>query len=102
MHGAVVFDLGFFDVVFVDIDTQNDFLLPVGALYVPGAERIIPTLARIYDLAKRKSIPVISSADAHSERDPEFASWPPHCIAGTLGQLKFPCRLLPGAVTMPN
>src|SRR5215467_5124827 len=32
---------------FVDVDTQFDFLLPTGALSVPGAERIIPTIARL-------------------------------------------------------
>ena len=32
--------------VFFDIDTQLDFLYPAGALYVPGAERIVPAIAR--------------------------------------------------------
>ncbi len=97
MHGAVLTDL-----VLVDIDTQNDFLLPVGALYVPGAEKLIPALERIYDWARSNGIPVISTADAHSERDPEFASWPPHCIAGTLGQAKVPGTLMTGAIAVPN
>jgi nicotinamidase/pyrazinamidase len=88
--------------VLVDIDTQNDFLLPVGALYVPGAEKLIPTLERIYALARQDSIPVIATADAHTDRDPEFAAWPPHCVAGTLGQAKVPGTLLAGAVTVSN
>ena len=29
--------------VFFDVDTQIDFLYPAGALYVPGAESIVPT-----------------------------------------------------------
>jgi nicotinamidase/pyrazinamidase len=90
------------DTVLFDVDTQNDFLLPVGALYVPGAEKLIPTFERIYNFARAKQIPVIASVDAHSDRDPEFASWPPHCIAGTLGQAKIPGTLLAGAVTIPN
>ena len=28
--------------VFFDIDTQIDFVYPAGALYVPGAEHILP------------------------------------------------------------
>src|ERR1035438_3916644 len=83
------------DTVFFDVDTQKDFLLPVGALYVPGAEHLIPTLAKLFASARHRGIPVISTADAHSERDPEFAQWPPHCIVGTLGQAKIPETLLP-------
>ncbi len=88
--------------VLFDVDTQNDFLLPVGALYVPGAEKLIPTFQRIYELARQRGIPVISTADAHSDRDPEFAVWPPHCVAGTLGQAKIPGTLLAGAATVAN
>src|SRR6266404_743789 len=97
MHGASVLDT-----VLVDVDTQNDFLLPVGALYVPGAEKLIATFERIYNFARAKNIPIIASVDSHSDRDPEFASWPPHCITGTLGQAKIPGTLLAGAVTIPN
>ena len=32
--------------VFFDIDTQVDFMLPAGALYVPGAERMLPVIAK--------------------------------------------------------
>jgi nicotinamidase/pyrazinamidase len=88
--------------VLFDVDTQNDFLLPVGALSVPGAAKLIPTFERIFELARQRQIPVISTADAHSDRDPEFAIWPPHCVAGTLGQAKVSATLLPGAVTVSN
>ena len=97
MHSAV-----YTDVIFFDVDTQNDFLLPVGALYVPGAERIIATLGRLYALARSRAIPVIATADAHTDRDLEFAAWPPHCVAGTLGQLKVAGTLLAGAAPITN
>jgi nicotinamidase/pyrazinamidase len=90
------------DTIFLDVDTQTDFLLPVGSLYVPGAEKIIPSLARLYELAKTRGIRVIADVDAHTEQDPEFRSWPPHCIAGTLGQKKISETLLAGAMTIPN
>ncbi len=32
--------------VFVDVDTQIDFVYPAGALYAPGAETIVPALVR--------------------------------------------------------
>ena len=73
---------------FFDIDTQIDFLFPTGALYVPGAERLIPALSRLNHYAAAHGIPLISSTCSHAEDDPEFREWPPHCIAGTVGQLK--------------
>jgi nicotinamidase/pyrazinamidase len=79
--------------VYFDIDTQIDFLFPAGALYVPGAEKLIPALGRLNRHAVAAGNPLISSMCAHSEDDPEFRQWPPHCIVGTVGQLK-PAELL--------
>ncbi len=88
--------------VFFDVDTQLDFLLPTGALSVPGAERIIPTIARLNRYAVDHGIPVVSTTDAHTEDDPEFRTWPHHCVAGTLGQRKPEATLLPRRVVIPN
>lgn len=82
--------------VFVDVDTQLDFLYPAGALYVPGAEHLVPLIAQLNHFAHAKGIPLISTVDAHTENDPEFRHWPPHCIAGTLGQRKPECTRIPG------
>ncbi len=81
-------------IAFFDIDTQIDFMLPAGALYVPGAERILPNVVRLNRYAIGKGIPLVSTADAHAEDDPEFAKWPAHCVAGTLGQRKLPATLV--------
>lgn len=86
--------------VFVDVDTQIDFLFPAGALYVPGAERLLPAIARLNHFAAAHAIPLISTTDAHSEDDPEFRQWPPHCVAGTTGQLKPADTLLPSRTTL--
>jgi nicotinamidase/pyrazinamidase len=83
--------------VFFDIDTQIDFLYPAGALYVPGAERLLPAFQKLNQYAAAHAIPVISTMDAHAEDDPEFAQWPPHCVAGTAGQQKPASTLLAGA-----
>jgi len=88
--------------VFFDVDTQNDFMLPAGALYVPGAERLLPKIARLNRYAASRGIPVISDTDAHTEDDPEFRNWPPHCVAGTLGQQKPPETLLDRRVVIPS
>ncbi|MEK7403789.1 MAG: cysteine hydrolase family protein [Acidobacteriota bacterium] len=88
--------------VFFDIDTQIDFLYPAGALYVPGAERLLPTLKRLNQYAAGHGIPVVSTTDAHSENDPEFLQWPPHCVAGTAGQQKPADTLLEPRVVIPT
>ena len=88
--------------VFFDVDSQLDFLYPSGALYVPGAERVMPTIARLNRHAAAHSIPVISTTDAHGENDSEFRVWPPHCIAGTTGQHKAEATLLDRRIVIPN
>jgi len=88
--------------VFFDIDTQIDFVFPAGALYAPGAEKILPTVAKLNHHAAKHRIPVISTMDAHSENDPEFAQWPHHCVADALGQRKPVSTLLEKHVVVPN
>ncbi len=88
--------------VFFDIDTQIDFLFPAGALYVPGAERIVPAIAALNRYAAAHRIPVVSDMDAHTEDDPEFQVWPAHCVAGTAGQQKPASTLLARRFVIPN
>lgn len=88
--------------VFIDVDSQLDFLYPSGALYVPKAERIVPAIAQLNRYAAEHRIPVISTTDAHAEDDIEFRQWPHHCIAGTLGQRKAESTLLAKRVVIPN
>lgn len=88
--------------ILIDEDTQIDFMVPAGALYVPGAERLVPALARVFEGIQERGIPVISSVDAHAENDPEFKDWPAHCVAGTWGQQKIPATLLRERAVAPN
>lgn len=88
--------------VFFDIDTQNDFMLPSGALYVPGAEAILPMIARLNRYAVHHGIIAVSTTDAHDENDPEFRQWPPHCVAGTIGQQKPAETLLERRAVIPT
>ncbi len=80
--------------VYFDVDTQYDFLLPSGALYVPGAEHVISRISALNRHAAANRIPLVSTTDAHSENDAEFSAWPPHCIVGTMGQRKPESTLL--------
>jgi len=88
--------------VFFDVDTQIDFLYPAGALYVPGAEKIVGQIATLNRFAGEHGIPLVSTMDAHSEDDPEFKAWPPHCVVATTGQQKPEATLLSKRVTIPN
>ncbi len=88
--------------VFFDIDTQIDFLYPAGALYVPGAEKLVPAFARLNRYAAAHGIPVVSDTDAHAENDPEFRDWPAHCVVGTPGQQKPAQTLLEQRVVIPT
>ena len=81
-------------IAFLDIDTQYDFMKSQGRLYVPGAEQIVPNLKRLLKLAQDENIQVISSLDTHSSDDPEFNSFPPHCVDGTKGHKKIKDTLL--------
>lgn len=79
---------------FLDVDTQLDFMFPAGALYVPGAELLLPAFERLTRHAAAAGIPLVSTVDAHTENDPEFRVWPPHCVIGTAGQQKAARTLL--------
>lgn len=73
---------------FLDIDTQIDFVFPAGALYTPGAEKVIPAVAGLNQYASANGITLISTMCAHGEDAEEFRVWGPHCVAGTVGQQK--------------
>jgi len=90
------------NIFFLDVDTQRDFMLPTGALYVPGAERMIPKLRRLFDFARKNEITVLSTVDAHTPDDPEFQQFPPHCVQGSEGQRKLDETLLPRPLILPN
>jgi nicotinamidase/pyrazinamidase len=80
-----------------DVDTQVDFMLPGGKLYVGGAEETVPAMKRLVEGARAAGIPHVASADDHELTDdeiseePDFrATYPPHCLRGTPGAAKVP------------
>jgi nicotinamidase/pyrazinamidase len=88
--------------VFFDVDTQFDFVFPAGAMYVPGAERLLPTIARLNQFAATQGVLVLSTVDAHPENDSEFTEYAAHCIRETTGQRKPDSTLLTPRVTLPE
>ena len=88
--------------VFWEVDAQKDFMLPGGKLYVPGAEKLIPNIRRLVEAAESSGTLLISSACAHSESDPEFAVFPPHCVKGTDGARIIPEGMKKNFAVVPN
>jgi nicotinamidase/pyrazinamidase len=86
--------------VFVDIDTQRDFLEPGRPLFIAGSETILPNLARLTSFARERQIPVIATACAHTPESPELAVFPPHCLVGTVGQERVEATAWPGGRTL--
>ena len=80
-----------------DVDTQVDFMLPGGKLYVPGAEETAPAMRRLVEGARAAGIVHVASADDHELTDPEISAepdwqntYPPHCLRGTRGAQRIP------------
>ena len=90
------------NVVFWEVDTQADFMLPGGKLYVPGTERLLPNIRRLTDAARQGRVFLVSHGCYHTKDDPEFQTFPPHCIKGTAGSLFVPEALTDKVVTVPN
>jgi nicotinamidase/pyrazinamidase len=89
--------------VFVDVDTQRDFLEPAGALFVAGSGAILPNLARLTACARDRGIPVLATACAHTPDEPDPEPFPAHCLVGTRGQQRVEATVLArGRVVGPD
>jgi nicotinamidase/pyrazinamidase len=84
-------------VILWDVDTQVDFMLPDGKLYVPGAEATVPAVKRLVDAVRAAGVVHVASADDHELTDAEISeepdfeqTYPPHCLRGTRGARKIP------------
>ena len=90
------------NLIFWEVDTQADFMLPGGKLYVPGAERLLPNIRRLTDAARQGRVFLVSHGCYHTQDDPEFSTFPPHCIQGTAGAGFVPEALAEQVITVPN
>src|SRR5579871_2490270 len=74
------------------VDVQNDFC-EGGSLAVVGGQAVAAAITKYLDTpAGRQYAQIIATQDhhvdpgSHFSADPDYAgSWPPHCVAGTLG-----------------
>jgi nicotinamidase/pyrazinamidase len=89
-------------VIFWEVDTQADFMLPGGKLYVPGAEKLLPNIKALTDAARDGRVFLVSDACVHSPDDEEFKRFPPHCVRGTPGAEIVPEGLAQTFFRIPN
>jgi nicotinamidase/pyrazinamidase len=73
------------DTILWCVDAQKDFMLPGGKLYVPEAEKLLPNIRRLVDVARDGRAFLVSHGCFHTTDDPEFKTFPPHCVKGTAG-----------------
>jgi nicotinamidase/pyrazinamidase len=84
--------------IWFDVDTQKDFMNPDGALYVTGAEKLKPNIAKLVDYALENDIPIFGSSDCHygtkyfSDVEGELKKYggpfPDHCMFDTDGSAR--------------
>lgn len=94
--------MGSRNVIFWEVDAQADFMLPGGKLYVSGAERLLPNIRKLTDAAREGRVFLVSHGCFHTKDDPEFKTFPPHCIKGTAGAAYVPEALTDRVLTVPN
>ena len=90
------------DYIFWEVDVQRDFMLPGGNLYVPGAEKLLPNIRRLTDAARQGRVFLVSHGCFHTANDPEFQTFPPHCVKGTEGAELVPEALTAKVARVPN
>ena len=90
------------DYIFWEVDVQRDFMLPGGNLYVPGAEKLLPNIRRLTDPARQGKVFLVSHGCFHTPNDPEFKTFPPHCVKGTPGAELVPEAMTGKVARVPN
>jgi nicotinamidase/pyrazinamidase len=89
-------------IIFWEVDTQKDFMLPGGKLYVPGAEKLLPNIRKLTQAARDGRVFLVSDVCCHTADDPEFKVFPPHCVKGTTGAEYIPEGLADKVLRIPN
>lgn len=84
------------------VDTQNDFADPQGNLYVPGGERVVPTINTEIGVAREAGALIVYTQDWHPETTRHFQKdggiWPVHCVRSTWGAEFHPDLVVDGPV----
>ncbi len=80
----------FLPFLFLDINTQNDFLGEQALFGIKGAEEIRRNIRDLMGRIRHAGLVVLAAMDVHAPNAPEFASYnlPPHALIDTPGQEK--------------
>jgi nicotinamidase/pyrazinamidase len=90
---------GHMNTALIVVDVQKDFC-EKGALAVPGADDIVPTINKYIKLLYNRAL-IIFSRDWHPKETEHFKKWPEHCIQDMFGALFHEDLLIPsGAITV--
>jgi len=69
---------------------------------VPGAEKLLPNIRRLTEAARHERVFLVSHGCFHVPDDPEFKTFPPHCVKGTPGAEFVPEALTSRIARVPN
>jgi nicotinamidase/pyrazinamidase len=71
-------------------------------LYVPGAEKLLPNIQKLTNAARNGRVFFVSHGCFHPPDDPEFETFPPHCVKGTPGSDYIEHATTKRVVRVPN
>lgn len=77
-----------FECLVLDVNTQWDFLDPLGAFPVANLAELLPALRRVVAWTKRNGAPVVSSIESHRPFELSDSGHPICCVDGSSGQSK--------------
>ncbi|MGA8833433.1 MAG: cysteine hydrolase family protein [Desulfomonilaceae bacterium] len=105
--GATKANVALIPVVFLDVDTQRDFIIPDGCLSIKGADSITPNLAKLSRYSSEKQVVWLSTMDSHVLDDTEISSepdfkttFPPHCMNDTAGKQRIEATSHPNPLVL--
>jgi nicotinamidase/pyrazinamidase len=96
------------NVIFWDVDTQHDFIVHDGKLYIEGAEKLAHNLKDLTQFARERELVIVATVCDHTADDEEISeepdfetTFPPHCMRNTPGQRKIPATAMKSPVVIP-
>ena len=85
--------------ILIDIDTQKDFLLAGGKACIGNHRRVLAHIRRVMAWARRRNVPVISTAEVHPNHNGEGRD--SYCLDNTDGQKKIRYSLFNNRLSFP-